>query len=661
MNTRLLQLLRIAMAVCVVLSLSLAVFATDGGDTATDSTTSTDTSVTADTTAPVIADIKVVGEAKFGTSIQIEATVTDDVGLASVTLNYFHNGTDYAHPMENTVGDTYMVLIPAAEVTMDVLEFTIYAADASNNQASSGVVPITIEKEPAPAEITVTSVTPGKVTVSSAATTQITVIGTGFTQEMVVTVGGMAAIVSYVSETEISLTLPILAAGPAELVIATEAQTYTSPIGITYEADPVIPAPTGKLSGTASVRAGKSFTVDYKLSGTNVTSIVGTLSYDSSVLTLVSTSSTWNVTNSGNTYTIASDRPLDVDDGVIRFTFQVKEDAISTKLSIGFNNVTAVASSKSFTLANASMSVNITRQLSSNCNLSDLTVANGSLSPNFDPSLTRYNMEVPFEVENLEITAITDDEAASVEISDTALKANRTNTITVTVTAEDGTTKRQYVILCKRARDPNEDPGGNNYLANIVVEEFRLSPIFDKEITNYLIWLPYEVEEVTITGIAEDDNATITISGGSELVAGADNEVLITVTSESGKQRVYTIIVKRAPAHEDMSKPSTDPTESTDTTSPSQSTAAGASSGEYTRPTNGTVADDSGSTQKDKLLIVLYCILGVLSVAGIAVCVLLALASRKEGKFSQAPAAEELDLDEEFELRQEDISMDPEN
>ncbi len=81
--------------------------------------------------------------------------------------------------------------------------------------------------------------------------------------------------------------------------------------------------------------------------------------------------------------------------------------------------------------------------------LEDLTVQEGTLTPAFDSEVTEYEVEVSYEVENLTVGAVANDEKATVEISDTALTAGGTTVITVTVTAENGDVK-VYTITVTR-------------------------------------------------------------------------------------------------------------------------------------------------------------------------------------------------------------------
>lgn len=93
-----------------------------------------------------------------------------------------------------------------------------------------------------------------------------------------------------------------------------------------------------------------------------------------------------------------------------------------------------------------------------------------------------------------------------------------------------------------------------------------LSPEFSPERTKYIIWLPYETDNLTVMGLTQDSAATVRTEGGRNLIAGADNEIRVICTAENGEEKVYTIIAKRAPAHEDLpsqpdvQQPTTQPT-----------------------------------------------------------------------------------------------------
>ncbi|NLL92854.1 MAG: hypothetical protein GX225_01720 [Clostridiales bacterium] len=104
--------------------------------------------------------------------------------------------------------------------------------------------------------------------------------------------------------------------------------------------------------------------------------------------------------------------------------------------------------------------------VSSDNTLSNLTVYGvkqdgntvpGWFWPAFDPWTTNYSLNVTTDITKLAITAnATDSAKASVTVSDTTLNIGN-NTITITVKAEDGSTK-QYVLNVLRAAQEEETP-----------------------------------------------------------------------------------------------------------------------------------------------------------------------------------------------------------
>ncbi len=88
---------------------------------------------------------------------------------------------------------------------------------------------------------------------------------------------------------------------------------------------------------------------------------------------------------------------------------------------------------------------NDNKKLSSNANLSSLSVSSGTLSPKFSASETQYTVNLTGDVTKIKISAKAEDSKASVYGSgEQSIKAGK-NTLKVSVVAEDGTQK-DYVI-----------------------------------------------------------------------------------------------------------------------------------------------------------------------------------------------------------------------
>ena len=119
------------------------------------------------------------------------------------------------------------------------------------------------------------------------------------------------------------------------------------------------------------------------------------------------------------------------------------------QLSVGVNTVVLTVTAANG--ATRRYTISVTRQsdptvtLSSDADLADMTPSEGKLTPAFAPNITEYAMYVPYETTKLSLSATAkDSKALGVTQPDAALKQGD-NVLTVTCTAEDGTT-RDYTV-----------------------------------------------------------------------------------------------------------------------------------------------------------------------------------------------------------------------
>lgn len=341
------------------------------------------------------------------------------------------------------------------------------------------------------------------------------------------------------------------------------------------------------LTGPGTVRAGDTITVTFSVNGSGLLGLQGTISYDSSLLTLSKTTqkvgSPWMVEFNGDKF-VAYDNnqtnPINSSTALFALTFKVSGNAATgAALKISCTNLKASDGSTEVSVGTVSYSKEIARPLSTDNKLKSLNVGNAAISPSFSAGTTSYTAEVPYEVSKLEITAVANHSGAKVSINNPTLTPNETTQVTVTVTAESGS-KRTYTISVRRAQDPNYVMSADNSLSGITVEGFLLSPVFTADNTNYVIWLPYETETVTVGGTANDSKASVRVEGGENLLPGADNAIKVICTAEDGTERIYTVVAKRAAAHNtDIRDPieleTTAPTETQSETQPTQTTEPG--------------------------------------------------------------------------------------
>ena len=282
----------------------------------------------------------------------------------------------------------------------------------------------------------------------------------------------------------------------------------------------------------------------------------------------------WAVEFNGNNF-VAYDNnltnPINSNAALFTVTFKVNAGvAVGTPIQVSYTGVAASDGNADINVGTVTYSTTVAAPLATDNSLKSLTVSNATISPAFNTNTTSYTAEVPFSVSKLEIQAVANDGKATVSVNSPNLTPNGTTNVTVTVKAENGST-RTYTIAVKRAQDPNYVASNNNDLSGITVDGFLLSPVFSADNTSYVIWLPYETESVTVSGTAADSKASVRAEGGTGLKAGQDNEIKVICTAENGTEKVYTVIAKRAAAHDgsvEPTEPSTEPTEPA--TEPSQ-------------------------------------------------------------------------------------------
>lgn len=174
---------------------------------------------------------------------------------------------------------------------------------------------------------------------------------------------------------------------------------------------------------------------------------------------------------------------------------------------------------------------------SSNNNLSSVL---GIPNLNFEPNKTEYEVTVPFETTNIEVTAKTQDPNAKVSISNGTLnniEVDKTNTITIAVTAEDSSVKI-YTFNVKRSPYKSETD-----LKELVVNDEDL--LIKQDGSNeYKVKIPSNVDKLDISAIPVSDSSKVTIKGNQNLKDGS-NTVIVEVTDKNGFTKSYTIDVEK--------------------------------------------------------------------------------------------------------------------
>lgn len=314
-------------------------------------------------------------------------------------------------------------------------------------------------------------------------------------------------------------------------------------------------ATSASLSGPSVIRAGNTITIALKISGTKISGIQATITYDKSTLSFSSYSnklgSKWNNSyseSSGTVKIVAYDQGTSnsINSGTVaNITFKVSGNAtVGSNFSIKLSGSAADKDAVDLGNFSANYTKTISAPLSSNANLSSLKVSEDSLSPSFQVNTTSYQVNVPFSVSKLTINAKAADSAAKVTVNNKSLTPGKTTSISIVVKAGNGSTKT-YIIKATRAQDPNYVASNVNNIKSLEVKGFLLSPGYSQDNHQYIVYVPYETLKVEVVTKTVDVKADVIVSGNDELRIGS-NEISVVCTAENGDENTYIINVQRA-------------------------------------------------------------------------------------------------------------------
>ena len=239
-------------------------------------------------------------------------------------------------------------------------------------------------------------------------------------------------------------------------------------------------------------------------------------------------------------------------------------DGHQVDMSEGSNTITITVTASNTRISGRTYTVRVRRALSSDNTLRNLTMSNPSLTPfpfplPFRSDITYYTATVAPNVASTTITAEANHAEASVSISpsdaDTETEGHQValtesyNTITITVTAADGSIKNYTLDVWV------EDDTSDNTLENLTLNNATLSPNFHGNTTNYTARVGQARAVTTVEVRANHSMARTVIlpadadgeTAGHQvnLIEGA-NSIFIVVIAPNGNPRAYTIRIHRS-------------------------------------------------------------------------------------------------------------------
>lgn len=271
----------------------------------------------------------------------------------------------------------------------------------------------------------------------------------------------------------------------------------------------------------------------------------GTTSYSASVAYTVTSINVTPTVNQGNATV------------TVNGTTTTSGSAQSIPLAVGSNSISVVVTAQDGSTTKTYTLIVNRATASTDANLSGLAISQGTLTPTFSSGTTSYSANVSNATTSITLTPTVADSTATVTVNGTAVTSGNasgsialavgSNTINTTVTAQDGTTTKSYVVTVIREASSNAN------LSDLIISQGKLSPAFDATVTSYNASVDYSVGSIDITSTVEDYNAILTVNGnavtsGNTFIVAlntGNNTVTIQVTAQNGSTKTYTINITR--------------------------------------------------------------------------------------------------------------------
>ena len=226
------------------------------------------------------------------------------------------------------------------------------------------------------------------------------------------------------------------------------------------------------FEGDDELRAGDRVTVTYYVNGDSLYAVTASMDYDSSQLEWLSISSemggAWKLEENGSSHILLYDTgvssPIDGWEAAFSVTFRVRSgvsvgDTVSASIS-----ATASDGVNDISLNTAYWEAEILPALSDDAELDDLWCDETDIG--FTGG-SEYSITVPYSASSLSLDWDRSHSGASVSVSGNSLSVGE-NTVTVSVTAEDGTMRRYYIYVT-REQDPNYKASQDAALRSLTV------------------------------------------------------------------------------------------------------------------------------------------------------------------------------------------------
>lgn len=209
---------------------------------------------------------------------------------------------------------------------------------------------------------------------------------------------------------------------------------------------------------------------------------------------------------------------------------------VDNKLEVGTNVVKVLVTAENGSVRTIVLNVKRNEIVSSL--LEKLSIKSYALTPSFNSNVLNYDVLVDNEITSLNLNIVPLDKNATYVVTGNENFVVGTNIVQIEVTSSNGVDKTTYVL------NVNRQAYSNSYLDYFYTSEGDVTPLFDKNILDYSIDVPNDVDSIEFFGEPVDKSASVSGLTVHQLKTG-ENVIPVVVTTTSGIKRTYNITVNR--------------------------------------------------------------------------------------------------------------------
>ena len=207
----------------------------------------------------------------------------------------------------------------------------------------------------------------------------------------------------------------------------------------------------------------------------------------------------------------------------------------SRTLKYGKNTFTVTVTAENGSKRNYTITINKPDPRSKNNNLKSLSIDKGSIA--FDKNTTSYLIKVEHDINEVNITAISEDTKATISGTGKKTLKDYVNEFKIVVKAENESTKTYIIKVARKDEQGNYGKlSTDNSVKSISITGYDIK--FNKDTKKYNVLVDEDVNEIELIVTPNDSKSTVSVENNTELKTGL-NKVTVKVTAENGDINEY--------------------------------------------------------------------------------------------------------------------------